>query len=115
MSVDRAWIFGELRKCLCALSLDGDRALACAPSGSCKADELALDYDNFLAAALGSFESEFTPEQLAALRRVDVLLSGMSGQHHEDLWTEEAVRSHLRWLEVRSEARHAVKALGWEE
>lgn len=115
MVVDRAWVLGELRKCLHALSLDGDRALSCAPPGSCRADELALDYDNFLSAAMGSFEKEFTPDQVAALRRVDELLSAMSGHSHEDLWTDEAVRSHPRWQEVRSEARQAVEVLGWQE
>jgi hypothetical protein len=115
MSIDRQWVFGELRGCLQALALDGDRALACVPSGSCRADELALDYDNFLSAALGNFEREFTLEQVVALRRVDELLSDMSGEEQRDLWTDEAVRSHPRWQEVRFHARAAVRVLGWEE
>jgi hypothetical protein len=115
MSVDRAWVLGELRKSLQALSRDGRAALESAPLGSCKADELALDYENFVSVALGSFADEFTPEQVSALRHVDDLLSAMSGTDHEDLWTDEAVCSHPRWHEIRSEARRAMTGLGWEE
>ena len=115
MSVDRTWIFGELKRCLHALASDGDRALASAPPGSCRADELALDYGNFISAAFGSFERDFTSEQVVALRRVDELLSAMSSEDQSDLWTDEAVRLHPRWQEVRSLARAAVRVLGWEE
>ena len=54
-------------------------------------------------------------EQQTALRRVDDLLSAMSGPDHRALWTDDAVCTHPRWAEVRSQARRAVTALGWEE
>ena len=115
MPLERPSLIGELRKSLHVLAHDGRDALACAPEGSCKADELALDYSNDLAAALGNFAREFTAEQQAALRRVDDLLSAMSGPNHGALWTDDAVCTHPRWAEVRSQARRAVTALNWEE
>ena len=110
MPLERPLLVGELRKSLHALARDGGDALAGAPEGSCKADELALDYSNDLAAALGSFAGEFTAEQQTALRRVDDLLSAMSGPDHRALWTDDAVCTHPRWAEVRSQAR---RAMGW--
>jgi hypothetical protein len=76
---------------------------------------LALDYSNDLAAALGSFAGEFTAEQQAALRRVDDLLSAMSGPDHGALWTDDAVCTHPQWAEVRLQARRALTALDWED
>ncbi len=115
MPLDSAQVLGELRKTLQALACDGHVALATAPVGSCKADELALDFDNFLSVALDSCADEFTAEQVAALRHVDDLLTAMSGADHEDLWTDEAVCLHPRWHEVRSQARRTLTALGWEK
>jgi len=115
MPVDKPAPFRALRKSLQALAGDGRDALASAPQGSCKADELALDYGNDLSAALGSFAADLTSEQHAALRRVDDLLSAMSGPDHRDLWTDDAVCTHPRWHEVRSQARRAMTALGWKE
>jgi hypothetical protein len=115
MPLERPSLVGELRKSLHALARDGRDALACAPEGSCKADELALGYSNDLVAVLGSFAGEFTAEQQAALRRVDDLLSAMSGPDQRALWTDDAVCMHHRWAEVRSQARRALTGLGWEE
>ena len=115
MPLERPSLVGELRKSLQALARDGRDALTCAPEGSCKADELALDYSNDLAAVLGIGAGEFTAEQQTALRRVDNLLSAMSGPDHGALWTDEAVCTHPRWAEVRSQARRALTAHGWEE
>ena len=114
MPLDSAQVLRELQKSLLALARDGRAALASVPDGCCKADELALDYRNFVSASLGSFPDEFTAEQAAALRCVDEMLSAMSGRDHGDLWTDEAVCSHPRWHEVRSQARRAMTALGWE-
>jgi hypothetical protein len=114
MSVDRTSLLEGLRTSLKALSEEGATAISSVPQGSCRPDELALDYDNFLSAVLGNFVREFTPEQVSALRHVDDLLSAMSGPAHRDLWTEEAVCSHVRWREVRSAAQGARSALKWK-
>ncbi len=114
MSPDKSDLLKELRNSLQALARDGRDALACAPHGSRKADELALTFSKDLSAVMGSFAAEFTSEQQAALRRVDDLLSAMSGSEHADLWTDDAVGTHPRGQEVRSRARHAMTALGWK-
>lgn len=113
MPLDHVFLLGELKRSLQALACDGRQALASVPEGSCKADELALNYSNHLSAALGNI-GYFTTEQQRALRRVDDLLSAISGPEHKELWTDEAVCTHPRWDEIRSQARRALAALCWE-
>jgi hypothetical protein len=48
MLVDRDWLRRSLREELKLLAAPGDEALARLPKGCMKADELALDFDNFL-------------------------------------------------------------------
>ena len=64
--VNREWIVRELRELLIALASPGEVALEHAPPGSCRPDELALDYDNFVHAFVGNFSAE-TSVQSAAL------------------------------------------------
>lgn len=109
------FILDGLREALQALAAPGNEALALVPDGTVKADELALEFDNFSRAALESHESELTQAQRATLVAVDRLLGAMSGARHADLWTEEAVRRHPKWLEVREAAKRALAAFGWEE
>jgi hypothetical protein len=113
MSVDMEWITRELRTTLGALAADGIHALTTVRDGCVKADELALDYDNFVHAYLGNCGDAVSRGQRDALLRVDELLSAMSDPGHAHLWTEEAVIGHARWTEVRAAAREAVAALGW--
>lgn len=113
MVADREWLLQELRKSLRALALPGPEALRTQPDGTAKADELALEYDNFLVSTLDNFESDFTAEQVQALRRVNGLLEEMSGEENAELWTDQAVCSHARWDEVRRLAQQAMQLLGW--
>ena len=75
-------------------------ALAGAPEGSCKPDELALGFDNFRAAVIGNFAAELPPRLVAALSEVDAALGPIAG----DGWSEEAVRSSTEWAAVRERA-----------
>src|SRR5262245_32614532 len=102
-----------LRRSLEALALPGALALARAPAGSARADELALDYDNFFTAYRGNFAAELTDQQLQALTQVNKLLSAMSGGERIELWTDEAVLAHERWKAVRDAAAEAMLAMGW--
>lgn len=113
VNVDREWLFQELRQSLKTLAAPGDQALATLPDRVVKADELALDYDNFVQAVLQNFGSEFTSDQSSKLSRINELLSLMSGATNADLWTDDAVRSNPRWEEVRREANEAIRLLGW--
>lgn len=114
-SINREFILDGLREAVQALAAPGDVALALLPDGTVKADELALDFDNFGRATLQSLESELTQAQRESLVAVDRLLDAMSGARHADLWTEEAVRTHAKWQEVREAARRALADFGWDE
>lgn len=113
MSADRQWLEQTLRTSLEALAMPGDKALRNKPDDVVKADELALDFDNAHRAFVGNFASEMLPTQVAALRKIDVLLDEMSGEHLAALWTEEAVKSDERWNAVRTATRDALKEMGW--
>ena len=113
MSTDHTWVRVELERALLALSLPGPDAFATLPEGSAKADELALDYSHFLEVALENFGSDFSSDQQAALRRLDDLLGEMNGPHQAALWTDAAVESHPKWLEIRKRAGEARRLLGW--
>ena len=115
MNVDHEWIARELRNALKALAAPGPQALALVPDGTVKADELALDYDNFVHAYLGNFRDEISQSQREALLAIDAMLRGMSGRENAGLWTEDAVISHPKWESVRILARDALTALGWNE
>jgi AAA+ ATPase superfamily predicted ATPase len=115
MNVDHQWIARELRSALKALAAPGFQALASVPDGTVKAEELALDYDNFVHAYLGNFRDKISQSQRDALLAIDAMLQGMSGQENAELWTEDAVVNHPKWESVRVLARDALAALGWNE
>jgi hypothetical protein len=114
MSVDRQWLEQSLRTALRALAMPGELSLHSQPDEIAKADELALDFDNYHRAFVGNFAPEMLPAQVAALRRIDLLLDEMSGEQFATLWTDEAVKSHERWSAVRAAAREALKEMGWQ-
>jgi hypothetical protein len=105
--VDRDWLFRELRRSVALLAADGATALAGVPDGCCKADELALDFDNFQSAVVGNFAAELPAELVAALTDVDAALDAIRG----DGWSEEAVRSAPEWAAVRERAGAALGLL----
>lgn len=113
VEVNREWITSELRSLLQALASTGEVSLAHEPAGSCRADELALDYNNLVHAFVGNFGAELSAEQQASLLRVDVLFDAMSRPVQPELWTDDAVRRHPRWAEVRAAAQNALAALSW--
>jgi hypothetical protein len=104
----------HLRETLRALAADGETALATQPIFTQQADELALDYEHWCSTAMSMFGSEFTSKQRDALRAVDHRLAAFSGADYASLWTEEAVKNHPMWEEVRTFARQALTLLGWE-
>jgi len=83
VNVNREWIVSELRQLLVALASPGEVALEHAPAGSCRPDELALDYDNFVHTFVGNFVAEISSQQRSALLGVDELLG--SGSDPEQL------------------------------
>ena len=109
----RQFTVDGLRQVVQLLAAPADVALACYPVGTIKADELALDFDNFGRAALENSELELTEAQRASLIGIEQLLDAMTESRKDDLWTEEAVRTHPKWQVVRDAARHALAEFGW--
>jgi hypothetical protein len=56
-----------------------------------------------------------TETQRASLLDVDRLLDAMSETRQAELWTEEAVRTHPKWQEVREAAKRVLAEFGWDE
>jgi hypothetical protein len=112
MDVDRNWLRRSLREQLELLAAPADQALARLPDACVKADELALDVDNFYQAYIGNFGDELSPDARAALRAVDESLDCMSGPANAELWMDEAVATHPAWSEVRLQAARALELFG---
>lgn len=106
---DRIGIMKNLRQSLADLSLPGPAALRTQPEGSCRADELALEFDNWLQAALANCRDELSPFQWEALESINRALSEMSGEKNSSLWTDEAVGNHPKWVWIRAEAAKALR------
>ena|SRR5687767_10551833 len=109
MDVDRDWLRRSLREQLELLAASADQTLARLANGCVKADELALDFDNFHHAYVGNFGGALSPDARAALHAIQQSFDCMSGQSNGELWTEEAVAAHPAWLEVRHQAARALK------
>lgn len=107
------FILDGLRQVLQLLAAPADVALAFYPDGTVKADELALDFDNFGRASLESSELELTEAQRASLIVIDQLLDAMTASRQDTLWTDEAVRTHPKWQGVREAAGRALPEFGW--
>jgi hypothetical protein len=103
----------QLQWALQALALPADVQIRLYPDFVVVADELALEYNNYFAAALGNHPEQFSPTQVQALQSIDALLNEMSGSENAEQWTIDALRSHIKWAEVRILAEQALTQLGW--
>ena len=99
----------RLREQLELLAAPADQSLAGVPDGCVKADELALDFDNDYDAYVSNWGEKLSPEALAALRSIDELFDRMSDTRNPELWTEEAVKAHPAWSDVRRQAALALR------
>ena len=111
MDVDRDWLRRSLREQLELLAAPGHQALARLPDGCVKADELALDFNNFYQAYVGNFGAELSPDARAALDAIEASFTRMSGPAHAELWTDEAVATHPAWSDVRRRAALALELI----
>jgi hypothetical protein len=103
----------QLQRAVLALAQPAEVQLSLFPDFVCKADELALNFEDGLFELVGH-EDEITGEQRAAVDALDQLLLRMSGKHNASFWTEEALRSDATWEMVRTKAKAAAAAFGWE-
>jgi hypothetical protein len=111
--VTRVAIMERLRHALQALAATPEAQAELLSEFACEADELALEFDNWLKEAIAKYAAEMSAEQVASLEAVDRLLDEMSGRHRTDLWTETALRDDGRWSRVRSLAFTALERFGW--
>jgi hypothetical protein len=102
-----------LERAVLALAQPADVQLSLFPDFVCKADELALDFEDGLYEIVGH-ESEISEAQHAAIHRLDKLITSMSGEQNASFWTEEAVLVHPVWEQIRLEAKATAAAFGWE-
>jgi len=111
-SVNRAGILERLKHSVQLLACPAEIQLKMLPDSVCKADELALDFDQWREAALRNFRSELTTDQKSAIDSIDrtlLVLTHMGPQH----WTENAVRKSLEWQRLRTLAAAALDSFGW--
>lgn len=103
----------QLQRAVVALALPADVQLSLFPDFVCKADELALDFEDGLYEMVGH-EDQFSGEQRAAIDALDKLLLSKSGEQHASFWDETAVREHPFWEEIRIAAKEAAATFGWD-
>jgi hypothetical protein len=113
LAVAEAGMRDQLEWAVLALAQPSEVQLGLFPDFVCKADELALDFEDGLLQLVGH-DDEVTAEQRVALNALDALIIGMSGQRNASFWTEEALRSHPKWHEIRTAAKATAAAFGWE-
>ncbi|AKT38326.1 hypothetical protein [Chondromyces crocatus] len=96
-----------------ALAQSTDVQLSLFPDFVCKADELALDYEE----RWGNFREELgeslTSEQLDSISALDKHLRAMSGLQNEKFWTDESMVNDPEWRLVRELALRVVAVMGW--
>jgi hypothetical protein len=103
----------QLRQAIVALAQPAEVQLGLFPDFVCKADELALNFEDGLYELVGH-EHELSEAQHAAVRDLESLLTARSGSQNAELWTEDAVRSHPFWGEVRRLATNVATHFGWD-
>ena len=112
----RQGVESMLRDTLQGLAIDAESQLALNPVQIDRVEELALAFDDSFGMANANCAEAFTQIQWEALRAIDRKLDAMSlgGDEFEDeIWTENGLRSHPAWNEIRSLARTALERFGW--
>lgn len=81
------------------------------PDGTCKGDELVLDFDNCLRALR---KEEISDDQNQALDKLDQLIALQSGEQSGGMFlTDEALSNDSKWEEIRAEAKKVIDVFGW--
>jgi hypothetical protein len=111
MTDQNRWLLTDLCTTLHALSLEASASLAMQDPNVKRPDQLALNFGNAVLSAVSNELTALSADQLQLLNELAALLRTMSEQP-EALWTEEAVRNHPAWTQVRQLASTALKLLG---
>ena len=107
------WCMHRLMQAVQALAQPADVQLSLFPDFVCKADELALDFDNFWKCAKGNDGERLTARQIDMLDAIAFALDTMNGAANAALWTDDALREDSRWERIRGDARTTLVAFGW--
>ena len=105
-------IIQRLRHSVQLLASSPEVQLRHLPAYVSKADELALELDQWSKIALHNYERDFSKEQLEALSALNKKLDWLTNEGEQN-WTEEAVRMSASWNEVRCLARAVLDSFGW--
>jgi len=108
----KAAIIERLKESVQLLALPPEVQLQHLPSHVCKADELALDFDQWREVALGNYANDFTAQQLSWLNALDDRLNSLTDAGKQ-YWTDDAVRTSPHWNEVRYLAGQVLDSFGW--
>jgi hypothetical protein len=111
-TVSRQGILDRLKHSIQLLGCPAEMQLKLLPVFVCKADELALDFDNWKTVALKNFGPQLTEYQLHCLSALDERLTELSRSNPE-IWTENAMRESVEWQRIREVALVALEAFGW--
>ncbi len=111
-SVNRTGILERLKHSIQLLACPADIQLRMLPDFVCKADELALNFDNWKDVVLRNVSFDLTPAQKASLAALDSSLLEMTNAG-PPLWTEDSVRQSDEWAHTRVLAATALDAFGW--
>lgn len=99
-----------------ALAAPADVQITLYPDFVVKADELALDFENWYECARSILASGWSESQRAALAALDAKLGEMSrggAEFTADLWLESGLASDPNWQQVRELARAALRLFSW--
>jgi hypothetical protein len=107
--INRPWVTERLKQSLQLLACASEIQLTKFPSFIHAPDEMALDFDNFRSAFVGSFRTELTSEQLQALELIDRTFKQMN----KDCFNPEGLSNSAEWRRIRELASDALKAFGW--
>jgi len=84
------------------------------PNFVCKADELALEFDEWHRTYFASGASEnLSPGQMRFISDLDSQLSSMSGEENGELWTDGALANRWEWTRVRDTAMALINEMEW--
>jgi hypothetical protein len=105
----KAWVTERLMQSLQLLACSPEIQLGKFPPFVDAPNELALDFDNFRSAFVGSFRTELTANQLHHLELIDRAFEEMN----EDCFCPDEVTRSSEWRRIRELAAEALKAFGW--
>ena len=116
IAANRKGVERLIRDSLQGLAIDPESQLMLNPKRIDRVEELALAFDDSLGMAKIHCASFFSQAQWEAIWAIDRKLDAMSfggEEFDEEIWTENGLRSHEAWIEIRALARTALERFGW--